>query len=413
MSSPASVVRSGVVSIMCLVQGFGLVGFVDAACLAERRARWRETMRSSPRMPRGRNSRMAQRPTPMMTMRNAAARACTRRGRPNPPHQDGAEDRAAIVAGATDDQHGPDLEGEQRHIIVGCNEADEVCLGSPRQSHYGAADGKGLQTEPGGVLAEREGGGFVFPDGAQHASPWAAQQMLECEVEQNYHDHQNAKIEQAECQRIACESGEGARDEADAKGSTRNALQVERDELHRHRDTEGGDGEVVGAQPDRQPTDQEGGKSGGDGRAQPADKDRQAEAAEAVRCIRGCQQRRDISTDGDKTRDADIEQAGLTPLHVEAEAHDRIGQSHGQEEGGVGDQFDAHSALPNRPCGRNNKTATRMTKATAARHSAPITCTPSASAMPTIKPASMAPGTLPIPPRIAAANSGNSRSRPI
>ena len=34
-------------------------------------------------------------------------------------------------------------------------------------------------------------------------------------------------------------------------------------------------------------------------------------------------------------------------------------------------------ALPNRPCGRSSSTATRMTKATAARHSAPMSCTES------------------------------------
>ena len=54
-----------------------------------------------------------------------------------------------------------------------------------------------------------------------------------------------------------------------------------------------------------------------------------------------------------------------------------------------------------------------MTKAIAARHSAPMSCTATASVRPTISPASIAPGTLPMPPRIAAANSGSSRSSPI
>ena len=90
--------------------------------------RWRDTTRSSPRMPRGRRSRIAQSATPIMTICSDAARACwpagnsaaTSAGRagPDAPDQHRAEDGAAIVAGAADDQHRPDLEGEHRHVIV-------------------------------------------------------------------------------------------------------------------------------------------------------------------------------------------------------------------------------------------------------------------------------------------------------
>ena len=69
------------------------------------------------------------------------------RRRPDAPDQHRAEDRAAIVAGAADDQHRPDLEGQHRHVIVGRDEADEMRLHRAGQPHDAAADGEGLQPE--------------------------------------------------------------------------------------------------------------------------------------------------------------------------------------------------------------------------------------------------------------------------
>ena len=104
-------------------------------------------------------------------------------GGPDRPDQHRAQDRAAVVAGAADDQHGPDLEGEHRHVVLGRDEADEMRLHRARQPHDGAADGEGLQAEGEGVLAERQGGLLVLADGAQHAAPGAAQQALEREID--------------------------------------------------------------------------------------------------------------------------------------------------------------------------------------------------------------------------------------
>ena len=175
-----------------------LAGWRSAAAARGSLPRWRDTTRSSPRMPRGRSSRMAQSATPIMTICSAAARACwpagnrsaTSAGRagPDAPHQHRAEDGAAIVAGAADDQHRPDLEGQHRHVIVRRDEADEMRLHRAGQPHDAAADGEGLQPESRRVLAERERRRLVLADRPQHAAPRAARQPLQREVERDDDD---------------------------------------------------------------------------------------------------------------------------------------------------------------------------------------------------------------------------------
>src|SRR5262249_24876727 len=130
----------------------------------------------------------------------------------------------------------------------------------------------------------------------------------------------------------------------------------------------------------------------------------------------GCRQhRRGIGADRGEAGDAHVEQATLPPLQIEAEAHQAIGQRRRHEEGEIADDVDrVHaSARPNRPAGRTSSTAISSRKAIAARYSAPTNWTAMDSAMPTMRPPSTAPGTLPMPPRIAAANIGSSRSKPM
>ena len=117
-------------------------------------------------------------------------------------------------------------------------------------------------------------------------------------------------------------------------------------ELHDDRHAESGDGEIVGAQADGHRADQQRDEAGGERAAKPAQSDRQAETAEAVRIVGRGQQRRDVGADGDETGDADVEQAGLPPLHVEAEADDGVGQRHGQEERAVAHEVEAHAGPP-------------------------------------------------------------------
>ena len=159
------------------------------------------------------------------------------------------------------------------------------------------------------------------------------------------------------------------------KGPPVRRLEVEEGELDHHGEAEGGDGEIVGAQPDGDGADEEGEEPGGDGAAGPADGDGQAEAAEAGGGVGRGEEGGGVGADGDEAGDADVEEAGLPPLQVQAEADDRVAERHGQEEGAVAEEVEHQSALPKMPCGRRSRMATRMTKATAARHSAPTSCT--------------------------------------
>ena len=118
------------------------------------------------------------------------------------------------------------------------------------------------------------------------------------------------------------ERREGARDEGDAEGAAGQPLGVEGDELDGDGDAEGGDGEIVGAQPQGDRADDARAKRRGKHGADPADRDRQSEAAEAACRSRRRQQRRGVGADRDEAGDADIEEAGLAPLEVEAEADD-------------------------------------------------------------------------------------------
>ena len=61
------------------------------------------------------------------------------------------------------------------------------------------------------------------------------------------------------------------------------------------------------------------------------------------------------------------------------------------------------------PLGRISSTAIRIMKATAARHSRAHDLDGQGFPSPTINPPMNAPGTLPMPPRIAAANNGQQK----
>ena len=85
------------------------------------------------------------------------------------------------------------------------------------QTHDGAAEGKGLQAEEVGILAERDGGGLVLADGAQHASPRAADQPLKRHIDHQRHRAHQQQIGQVEQNRIFLEPTKGPRNEADAE----------------------------------------------------------------------------------------------------------------------------------------------------------------------------------------------------
>ena len=69
---------------------------------------------------------------------------------------------------------------------------------------------------------------------------------------------------------LARQPGEGPRNEGNAEGPARQVLRIQRHELDRDRDAEGGDGEIVGAQPERNGAHQRGCEPGGRGAGKPA-----------------------------------------------------------------------------------------------------------------------------------------------
>src|SRR5690606_11466114 len=84
---------------------------------------------------------------------------------------------------------------------------------------------------------------------------------------------------------------------------------------------------------------------------------------------RGGQDRRGVGAHGEKSRDADIKQAAVAPLDVEAQREHRVDARHGRKKDEVGkDAFDGQSftAPPVRkiPPGRTNKMTIMITKAT-------------------------------------------------
>src|SRR3546814_12028785 len=83
-----------------------------------------------------------------------------------------AEDGAAVVPRAAENQHDPDEEGGD-HRIDGFrrDRAVEVGEKSAAEAHQAGAENEGLQAAEGDVLAERGGRRLVVADGPHHAAP--------------------------------------------------------------------------------------------------------------------------------------------------------------------------------------------------------------------------------------------------
>ena len=174
------------------------------------------------------------------------------------PHTSTAPKIAPRLLPTADDQHGPDLEGKDRHVVVRRDEADEMRMHGAGQADDAATDRESLQAELDRVLAERERCRLVLADGAQHAAPRTAHQAFERQINSGHHEDEDAEIEQAEGEGLSGKIGERTRDEPDAEWPAGHRLQIERAQLHHHRGAEGGDGEIVGAQADGERADQEG-----------------------------------------------------------------------------------------------------------------------------------------------------------
>ncbi len=80
--------------------------------------------------------------------------------RPQAPDNEGAGNGAAVAAAAADDQHGPDLEGDDRQEVAGAGGADEAGIQRARQAHQHRAEHEAGQAQPHHVLAQRGADGL-------------------------------------------------------------------------------------------------------------------------------------------------------------------------------------------------------------------------------------------------------------
>ena len=167
-------------------------GFRLRDCSERHRRAWRETCSSSPIRPRGRTSSVPTSRRPIrITCKRTALRLVDRRhhlrdgiaaGRPDAPDDDRAEQGAPVVGAAAEDQHGPDLEGQDRLEVERADIADEADIEPAGQPHDHAAEHEGLQADADRVLAERGGRRLVLADRFQRATPGRADDALERQV---------------------------------------------------------------------------------------------------------------------------------------------------------------------------------------------------------------------------------------
>src|SRR5437867_365498 len=252
--------------------------------------------------------------------------------RPDGPDDERAEQGAAVVAAAAHDEHGPDLEGDDRQEVERADEADEADVERAGQPHEGRAQDERLEPEAPGALAERDGGGLVLANRLQHAAPGRHQDAVERPVDRDHeHDHQAEKPE------IEAERGvEQVRERlADAREPLRAAgqrLPVEGDELDRDGHAERGDGQIVAPQANRDQADQPAGERRRRHRGQHAHEPGQAEVTDVLGLRRRGQDRVRVGANRVEPHDARVEQPGEAPLKVQGEREDAQDEHDAREE---------------------------------------------------------------------------------
>ena len=159
-----------------------------------------------------------------------------------------------------------------------------------------------------------------------------------------------AEIEQVVGERPVEQGGQGPRQADQAERAAGEPGGIERHQLHRDRDAEGGHRQILLAQAQGRKADDQRREAGCGHAADQPDPERQPEAAEHRGALGPDQDRRGIGADRDEADDAGIEQAGEAPLQIEAEHRDAEDQRHDQEEHQIGGDAD-HRLPPSRPCG--------------------------------------------------------------
>src|SRR5699024_2186389 len=97
--------------------------------------------------------------------------------------------------------------------------------------------------------------------------------------------------------------------------------------------------------------------------------------AEIVGMRAGCDDGAGVGTDGEETRNAEVEQAGQTPLHVQCQCQNRVDTGEREEKYRVIDETgNIHYSVPLKsPPGRKISTSNMMPNATAGWYAGEIT----------------------------------------
>ena len=239
-------------------------------------AHWRSCISAlRPSSPCGRSMLARMRISPISTKRSApiwpvlSGRCRKRKPLHHAPEQDGAQRHAAIAGEAAQDEHGIAEEGEGRielaGIEIGHVEGEEEA-GDGRQRR---GDAERLQLIGKDVLAQRRGGIFILPDRPQHPAPGTALEQAQGDQADEEGDpdreeqRQLGQVTQADLvEAVQQPVGDVApllveADDALIAAGEIGILEGVADDLG---EGDGGDGEIVGAQPERGQPDQDAGR---------------------------------------------------------------------------------------------------------------------------------------------------------
>ena len=239
-------------------------------------AHWRSCISAlRPSSPCGRSMLARMRISPISTKRSApiwpvlSGRCRKRKPLHHAPEQDGAQRHAAIAGEAAQDEHGIAEEGEGRIELAGIEIGDvegEEEAGDGRQRR---GDAERLQLIGKDVLAQRRGGILILPDRPQHPAPGTPLEQAQDDQADEEGDpdreeqRQLGQVTQADLvEAVQQPVGDVApllveADDALIAAGEIGILEGVADDLG---EGDGGDGEIVGAQPERGQPDQDAGQ---------------------------------------------------------------------------------------------------------------------------------------------------------
>ena len=226
--------------------------------------------------------------------------------------QEGADDRAPVVAGAAGREGQDDVDGDQRHEHVGGDEGRVVSPQRAGHAQDARADREGLHLEAQDVLAGHGGHLIVVADGAEHAPVRRVAHALQHGQHHGHRRGGEGEEDQVErLRRHAAPPRSG--DAGDSVGAVGEPDLVAGGEPHDLGEAQRDDGQVVAAQPRGHQRHHGAGRRGEHQRARHAEHHRHAAALGG--------QGRDVGAEGEEADEAEVDHAGHAPDEVQAERH--------------------------------------------------------------------------------------------